>query len=100
MEFHGKPVAWGQVNRQSLEETMYGDLSQLLYFVGPGGAEVAGQLSYRGKGKRHKQEDILWGAIKKLARELTTELLYLELPTYFSLLSCKKIYALHIIPSY
>ena len=45
MEFHGKPVAWGQVNRQSLEETMYVALSQLLYFVGPGGAEVGGQLS-------------------------------------------------------
>ena len=38
-------------------------------------------LSYGGKGKSHKQEEILWGAIKKLPNELTTELLYLELPT-------------------
>ena len=38
-------------------------------------------LSYRGKGKSHKQEELLWGAIKKLPKELTTELLYLELPT-------------------
>ena len=47
--------------------------------------EVGGQLSYKGKGKSHKQ-DILWNAIKKLPRELTPELLYLELSTYFSLL--------------
>ena len=39
------------------------------------------KLSYRGKGKSHKQEELLWGAIKKLPKELTTELLYLELPT-------------------
>ena len=58
------------------------------------------KLSYGEKGKSHKQEDLLWGAIKNLPKELTTELLYLELPTYFSLLWCKKIYALHKIPSY
>ena len=63
--------------------------------------EVRGlKLSYRGKGKNHKQEDLLWGAIKRLPRELATELVYLELPTYLSLLWCKKIYALHKIPSY
>ena len=38
-------------------------------------------LSYRGKGKSHKQEELLRGAIKKLPKELITELLYLELPT-------------------
>ena len=38
-------------------------------------------LSYGGKGKSHKQEELLWGAIKKLPKELTTELHYLELPT-------------------
>ena len=48
-------------------------------------------LSYGGKGKSH---DILWGAIKNLRTELTTELLYLESPTYFSLLWCENIYAL------
>ena len=37
-------------------------------------------LSYGGKRKSHKQE-LLWGAIKKLPKELTTELLCLELPT-------------------
>ena len=58
------------------------------------------KLSYGGKEKSHKQEDLLWGAIKKLPRELTTELLYLELPTFFSLLWCKNIYALHKILSY
>ena len=58
-------------------------------------------LSYGMKGKSHKQEELLWRvAIKKLPRELTTELLYLELPTYFSLLWCKNIYALDEIPSY
>ena len=38
-------------------------------------------LSCGGKGKSHKQEELLWGAIKKLPKELTTELLYLELLT-------------------
>ena len=49
----------------------------------------------------HKQEELLWGAIKKPSKELTTELLYLKLATYYvSLLWCKEIYALHKIPSY
>ena len=34
-------------------------------------------LSYGGKGKSHKQEELLWGAIKTLPKELTTELQYL-----------------------
>ena len=38
-------------------------------------------VSYGGKGKSHKHEELLWGVIKKLIKELTTELLYLELPT-------------------
>ena len=63
--------------------------------------EVEGlKLSYGEKGKSHKQEDLLWSAIKKLPRELTTELLYLELPTCFSLLLSKNIYALHKFPCY
>ena len=37
---------------------------------------------------------------KKPLQELITELLYLELASYFSLLLCKKIYALNKIPSY
>ena len=35
----------------------------------------------RREGKSHKQEELLWGTIKKLPKELTTELLCLELPT-------------------
>ena len=38
-------------------------------------------LSYGGKGKSHIEEELLWGAIKKLPKELTTELLYLQLPS-------------------
>ena len=38
-------------------------------------------LSYGGKRKSHKQEELSWGSIKKLPKELTTDLLYLELPT-------------------
>ena len=39
-------------------------------------------LSYGMEGKSHKQEELLWGvAIKKLTKELTNELLYLELAT-------------------
>ena len=37
-------------------------------------------LSYRGKEKSHKQEELLWDIIKKLPKELITELHYLELP--------------------
>ena len=76
--FHGKPVDWGQVNRQRLEETMY------VAFGTWRSKEVVRSflnLSYGGKGKNHKQEERLWGSIKKLPKELTTELLYLELPT-------------------
>ena len=47
-------------------------------------------LSYRGKGKSYKQEKLLWGAIKELPKELTTELLYLESPTISA--SCGVIY--------
>ena len=57
-------------------------------------------LSYGGKEKSHKQEELLWGAIKKLLKELTTELLYLELPTMSASYWCKKLYVLHKIPSY
>ena len=38
-------------------------------------------ISYRGKAKSYKQEELLWGTIKKLPKELITELHYLELPT-------------------
>ena len=75
----------------------------VILFVGPGSRvkEVEDlMLSYGGKGKSYKQEELLWSTIKKLSRELTTHLLYLELPTSFSLLPCKKIYVLHKIPSY
>ena len=51
----------------------------------PGGAKRKGFFKFiirRGKGKSHKEEvELLWGAIKKLSKKLTTELLYLELPT-------------------
>ena len=38
-------------------------------------------LSYGEKRKSHKQEELLWNAKKTLPKELTTELLNLELPT-------------------
>ena len=44
------------------------------------------KLSYGGKEKSHKQEELLWSVIRKLPRELITELLCLELSVYFSLL--------------
>ena len=47
-------------------------------------------LSYGGKGKSHKQEELLWGAIKKLPKELTTELHCLELPTITASCGVKK----------
>ena len=39
------------------------------------------KVSYRGREKSHKREELLWANIKKLLKELTTKLLYLELPT-------------------
>ena len=83
---HGKSVAWGQVNRQRLEETMYVPLWDLEDQRGRGFLN----LSFRGKGKSHKQEELLWGTIKKLPKELTTELLYLELPTISASRSVKR----------
>ena len=52
--------------------------------MGPGGVEVARSflnLSYEGNVKSHKQEEILWGAIKKLPKELTNEPHSFKLPT-------------------
>ena len=55
--------------------------------------EVGGlKLSYGGKEKSHIQGE--------LPRELTTELLNLELPVYFNLFWSKKINALYKIPPY
>ena len=78
--FHGKPVAQGQVNRQRLEETMQFPCHNLWDLEKQTGRGIL-NLSYGGKGKSHKQEELSWGAIKKLPKELTNELLYLELPT-------------------
>ena len=49
--------------------------------------------------KSHKSDEFLWDAIKKLLRGLTTELIYLELSTYFSLLESKRMYAVNKVPS-
>ena len=105
--FHGRPVAWVQVNRQRLEETVCMLPFHGCYIWGTwrskevrfnGGAKRGEQigglmLSYGGKGKATKRGTFM-GSHKKIPRELTTELLYLELPTYFSLLWCNNIYAL------
>ena len=73
------------------------------YICGTGRTESSKELGglklYGRKGKSHKQE-LLLGMVSKLPKELTTELLCLELPAYFSLLWCKKIYALHKVPTY
>ena len=47
-------------------------------------------LSNGGKGKSYKQKKLLWGVIKKLLKELTTELFYLELPTISASCSVKR----------
>ena len=49
----------------------------------PGGAKnrIFLKILHEGERKSHKQEEQLWGAIKKLPEKLTKELLYLELPT-------------------
>ena len=53
-------------------------------------------LSYREKGKSHKQEELLWDTIKNLPKELINELPYLELPT-ISAFCGVKIYMHYII---
>ena len=92
--FHGKPVAWVQVNRQRLEETVCKLPFHNCYICGTWRSKEVGglMLSYGGKGKATKRGTFM-GSHKKIPRELTTELLYLELPTYFSLLRCNNIYA-------
>ena len=47
-------------------------------------------LSYRGKEKSDKQEELLWSTIKILPKELTTELHYLELPTISAFCGVKR----------
>ena len=77
--FYGKPVAWGQVKTMTkLCMLPCHNLWDLEKQRGRGFLN----LLYGRKGKSHKQEKLLWDAIKKnyLLKELTTELLYLELP--------------------
>ena len=80
--------AWGQVNRQRLEETMYLPCHSCYIYCETWRDKEVGfflKLSYGGKGKSHKQEEeFLWDAMKKLPKEFTTELLYLKLPTISS----------------
>ena len=70
--------------------------------VGPGAERGKGFIVIiRREGeKQQKQEELLRGSIKILLRALTTELLYLELPTYFRLLWYKKIDTLQKISSH
>ena len=90
-----------QVNRQRLEETMYVALSWLLCLWDLEEQRGRGyKFIIRREEETPQQEELSWNPIKELHMELTTELLYLELPTYFSLLWCNKIYELHKIPSY
>ena len=74
----------------------------VVIFVGPGAERGRGFIVIiRREGeKQQKQEELLRGSIKILLRAFTTELLYLELPTYFSLLWYKKIDALQKVPSH
>ena len=54
------------MNRKRLEETINVTLSYSLYLWGVEEQRGRGflKLSYRGKGRSHKQEELLWGAIK------------------------------------
>ena len=83
--FHGKPVAWGQVNRQRLEKNMYVALSQLLYLWdldGQRGTQGFFKVIIRREGEKPQTSTgTFMGRHKKLPKELTTELLYLELLT-------------------
>ena len=52
------------------------------------------------EGEKPQTKEAFMGRHKKATMELTTELLYLELTTCFSLLCSKEIYALRKISSY
>ena len=99
--FPSKPVAWGQVNRQRLEETMYVALSCLLYMWDLGEQEVGGwKLSYWGKGKIHRKGNFHGTSLKKTTQEVDHWTTLSRITYLFSLSWCKKVYALHNIPSY
>ena len=86
-QFHGKPVAFGQVNRQRLEDTMYVALSQLLYLWSPDEQRGRGFLSYHTeeRGKATNKRGTFMGR-----QELTTELLYLDLPAILASCGVKR----------
>ena len=72
--------------------------------MGPGGAKryfAKGflKLSYGGTGKSYKQEELLSSA-KKTTEGFDHWTTLPGITYYFSLLWCKKIYALHKVPSY
>ena len=74
---------------------MYVAFSQLLYLWDLEEQRGRGfNVIIRREGEKPQKDEILWGAIKNLPTELTTELLCLESPIYFSLLWCENIYAL------
>ena len=68
------------------------------YICGTWRSKEAGgcNVIIRREGEKPQKEELLLGSIKKLPRELTTELLYLESPTYLSLLWCKNICTTYI----
>ena len=98
--FHANSVAWGQVNRLGVEETMYVAFSLLLYLWDLEKQKGKGfkVIIWRGKGKSHKEREFLWGP-QKTTQGVDPSTSLSELPTYFSHFWCKKIYAQHSIPS-
>ena len=61
--------------------------------VGPIGAkrQCFLKLSYAGKGKTHKKEELLWGVIKKTTQGVDHRTILFGITYYFSFLWCKKI---------
>ena len=90
-----------QVNRQRLEETVYVAFSLLLYLRYLEEQRGRGfKVIMKSEGEKLQTKGPFMECHKKLPGELTTELLFLELPTCFSLLLIKNIYALHKFPCY
>ena len=82
-------MVWGQVNRQKLEETITLPCHNL-WDLDEQRSRVFLNLSYEGIGEKPQTRETFMRRHKKLPKELTTELIYLELPTILASCGVKR----------
>ena len=100
--FHGKQVAWGQLNKQRLEWTRYMLPCHSFYSCGTWRSKEVGffKVIIRREGGKPQTRGTFTGRHKKTTQGADQWTTLSGITYYFSLLWCKKIYALHKIPSY